>query len=380
MYRPRVLQLLFSFFVGVFVGVPAMAVPSVAPPTGGAAVSSTAAVTADTALTQGGTSAGEEGRLPSVPVLTVSAGILPTSALYALDRADEWVQRNVFTFGVRRLRASSELAHASERVAELQVLDDQGLRTPAVTEALLRDHRRALEHAARVVGDEYARGGRPVALTVAVVRTTLASVDALELLFAQEEVLSIAALREGEDLDAAVSFPARDVTPALDDIEVRVFSELFPSLAIVPEQVLRLAASEQLARQYRALERTASILRGSPQPAHVRVAAAEVFAAAQNALLQGRQHFAARQYREVFTFTREARTLHRWLRGSALLVPIGGQGENSVQHHIERILQQLASRGLLEQEELASARESAAEDVAARSRGQPPAPYPNATP
>jgi len=91
-------------------------------------------------------------------VLVVDAGVLPNSKFYFLDRFDEWMQENVFTFGVSSLRTEAALANASERVAEAQILSARGLLSSQLADRALLEWGKELFLAARVVEGQMEKG------------------------------------------------------------------------------------------------------------------------------------------------------------------------------------------------------------------------------
>lgn len=95
-------------------------------------------------------------------VLVVDAGVLPNSKFYFLDRFDEWAQENIFTFGINSLRAEAALMNASERVAEAQILNAQGLLSSRLAERSLVSWRRDLFLAANIVGNKIEKGDNPI--------------------------------------------------------------------------------------------------------------------------------------------------------------------------------------------------------------------------
>jgi hypothetical protein len=296
--------------------------------------------------------------LPPAPVLIVSAGILPTSPLSFLDRFDEGVERTIFTFGVRRLRAESALRHASERVAELQMLDAYGVRTKELTAQLVAEHGDLLEFAARSVGEEFARGGRPVVLMAHVVRTTLASVDALERLFETGEDLALLGLREGDVLGTEQRSWGRRPDDVLGVMEDRVDVALFPNTAVVPDQILRLVATEKFAAARRDLERAGSSMAPTSQGGLVLVGAEELTTSAHAALQQASALFLGGQYAEALSFTRDARMITRWLGSGRLAVSTKEllDDPEAARTRIDQLLGDLTRHGLLTIEETRSAR------------------------
>ena len=296
--------------------------------------------------------------LPPVPVLTVSAGILPTSPLAFLDRFDEWVQRTIFSFGVRRLRAESALAEAAERIAELQVLESQGLRTAELDSRLLVEHGRRLELAARLVGEEFARGGRPVLLVREVTRTTIASLDALSSLLENDEDIPSADVGEGEVLDVDVrSEDALGVFAMLRALEDRVDTALFPNPAVIPNEVFHLIVIEKLARAERDVERVQNTLPRDGSPSFV-VAGDELVRTARDALTHARTLHLSANDREALTFTREIRDIALWFQSGALEVRSADLAKDPrAAARIEWALDDLAHQGLLTTADLASARE-----------------------
>jgi len=91
-------------------------------------------------------------------VLVVDAGVLPNSKFYFLDKFDEWMQENVFTFGVSSLRAEAVLANASERVSEAQILNAQGLLSDRLADKILSGWRKGLFFSADILGSQMKNG------------------------------------------------------------------------------------------------------------------------------------------------------------------------------------------------------------------------------
>jgi hypothetical protein len=98
------------------------------------------------------------------PILVVDAGVLPNSKFYFLDRFDEWMQENVFTFGVNSLRSEAALANASERVSEAQILNAQGLLSNRLANQISLEWQKNLFLAANIAGSETEKGGNPTRL------------------------------------------------------------------------------------------------------------------------------------------------------------------------------------------------------------------------
>lgn len=233
---------------------------------------------------------GTEEALP-VPVLTVSAGTLPTSPFTFFDHFDEWVEEHVFTFGITQLRAHSLIRHAAERIAELQVLDGQGLRTPEVTMRLFDDYRHSVDGAARIVEQHYLAGRRPSLLAQDLVRTTIASTDALlPFLEAREET------EEGSDRPA--------LTPrAILGVEHRVQEALRSTPGSVPADMLTRASTEFTAAFARRLSR---LQNEQMAPAHLR----SDVASAQRLVDAARLLFAQGNPLAAFDILRELRVLY----------------------------------------------------------------------
>lgn len=97
-------------------------------------------------------------------VLVVDAGVLPNSKFYFLDRFDEWMQENIFTFGVSSLRVEAAMANASERVAEAQILNARGLLSKQLAGQILWGWRKDLFLAANIVENQTEKGSNPVHL------------------------------------------------------------------------------------------------------------------------------------------------------------------------------------------------------------------------
>lgn len=288
---------------------------------------------------------------PSVPVLTVSAGVLPTSPLAVLDRFDEWAQRNVFSFGVRRLRAQSALLAAAERVAELQVLESQGLRTAALDTRLLAEHARLLELAARLVGEEFERGGRPILLTREVTRTTIASVDALASLIEDGSAPRLTDVGEDEALtEEQLIGSGLGGLASLQKLEDRVDAALFPHPEVVPDQVLQLVVAEKLAHAERDVERVLDTLPREGSPFFV-IAGDELARASHEALAQARALHRAANDRESLAFLREVRDIVLWLRSEALAVRVDVPVDPDTIVRTEKILNTLERQGLVTSED-----------------------------
>lgn len=164
------------------------------------------------------------------PILTIDAGVLPTSPFYFLDRFDEWVQKNIFTFGIGSFRAEVFLESAAERVAELQFLNSQGTLTNEIAQKLLNNWQNDLAFSATLVGRDYMRGGRPVKLTDGILRTMFASADAIQIEFNENAVSGT------ETLSVEDNF--------LVEAEEKIVASLIPEDAAVPDAVLKMVVDD----------------------------------------------------------------------------------------------------------------------------------------
>ncbi|MDO8512565.1 MAG: hypothetical protein Q7S57_04785 [bacterium] len=164
------------------------------------------------------------------PILTIDAGVLPTSPFYFLDNFDEWVQKNVFTFGIGSFRAEVFLESAAERVAELQFLNSQGTITNEIAQKLLNSWQNDLVFAAEIVGRDYMRGGRPIKLTDGILRTMLASADAIQAEFNENVVSGTESLSLGDNF--------------LEGAEEKIVASLIPEDAPVPDAVLKMVVDD----------------------------------------------------------------------------------------------------------------------------------------
>lgn len=133
------------------------------------------------------TSAAESGG-DAMPVSTVDAGVLPTSRLYFLDLFDEWMQKNIFTFGISSFRANVFLESAEERIAELQFLNAEGTLTEKTAQELIASWRQDLIFSATIAGNEYRRGGRAINLADEITRAMFAGADAIQTEFGESTI------------------------------------------------------------------------------------------------------------------------------------------------------------------------------------------------
>lgn len=288
--------------------------------------------------------------LSPAPVLTVSAGVLPTSPLAPLDRFDEWMERTVFTFGISRLRAHAALSQAAERVAELQTLESQGLRTPEETENLLREEGRLLHDAAEIAGNDLLNGGRPVRLVLQIVRTTIASVDALETLFAESGEL--AASGDDEAPSAAPVIPH-----VLANLEDSVDGALFPESAVIPPQLLQRVAAEKIGHAARHVERTSQFVQNAP-PERMILASSPLLRASRFALVEAIALYRNGHYEEALTFARETRDIDRTLAATAVFSLDELALEPRAGERVAAAIDDLLGKGFLSLEEARDARDA----------------------
>lgn len=180
-------------------------------------------------------------QLPSRPILTASAGVLPDSNLYFLDKFDEWAQENIFSFGVSTLKVRSLLQSASERAAEVRRLEVNGQLTDKLSRELSEKMLDDLETAATLVGKQYQAGSNPVGLTKEVIRTTLASINSLENSFREAGNFF---LSDNENSNIETQLGSIQFLGVIED---RVWSELFPEDVSISPDVLKMAVQEKIA-------------------------------------------------------------------------------------------------------------------------------------
>jgi hypothetical protein len=168
----------------------------------------------------------------STPILAIDAGVLPTSPFYFLDKFDEWVQKNIFTFGINSFRAQVFMQSSAEKISELQFLNAQGMLTDKIAQKLLKAWENDLAFSASLVGEEYLHGRRPINLTDEIFRTMLASADAIQLEFNGKAIGGDDALVLSDNF--------------LDEAEKKIIASLLPENAGIPEGVLKLVSDNMV--------------------------------------------------------------------------------------------------------------------------------------
>lgn len=306
------------------------------------------------------------------PRIVAEAGVLPTSAFAFLDRLDEFLERNFFSFRIPGFRARIALAQATERIAELQELERQGQLTARRARNLLAAHKRLLAIAQRTVSRQLESGRASRGLVFLLTRTELAVADILEEL--EGEIAVEIELRKPEETPKAgpaVREEAGDFEPAEGENGQRVFDDFANLLedmteeladfekdilqdevgqgasTAVPADILRFLAEQKIAKVERDLFKAVAKIEERLAHGKIVVAEMELRSAAESSLLTARQLFAAGNYAEALSVAREAREIaHRLKSGKiafdpeALLAPRGDE-------EIERVVNDLVLEGLL---------------------------------
>ncbi len=287
-----------------------------------------------------------QSQLPSRPVLAVDAGILPGSPFYFLDNFDEWIQINIFSFGLKNFQAQMALQNASERIAELQVLDARGLRNANITRVQLERWLAKMELAASVAGNSFENGGRPVTLTNKTVRTMIGSIESVETLFRESEQIELVSADDGEQYQET----ERSDTPYrfMDIGEDRIVMQLMPQTAALPDDIVRSILLEQLARAERALEQAREILNNDEEKVHI--GGKELFELAESSMTQATVLFDNGRYLMAMDFAREVRDATRLISSEVLSVDKNFSGGPAVEvDRLATATNVLRKSGLLEE-------------------------------
>jgi len=193
-------------------------------------------------------------QLPTRPILTASAGILPNNGFYFLDKFDEWTQENIFSFGVSTLKVQSLLESASERAAEIRQLEVSGQLTDKLSRELTEKMMNSLEAAAIIVGNQYRSGSNPVKLTQNVIRTTAASINSLDNSFREAGSFFL------EDNGKSNVEAKLGSIQFLGVVEDRVWSELFPEDVVIAPDILKMAVQERIAETRSGLDQSSGLI------------------------------------------------------------------------------------------------------------------------
>jgi hypothetical protein len=287
------------------------------------------------------------------PRIVAEAGMLPTNILVFFDRLDEWVERTIFSFGLPSLRTRILLAHAAERIAELQALERAGTLTPVLTLRLLERHRQLLDRANRAVARQMERGAISPDLLLAVVRTRLAAAEVLEERAVEQrafdeldpDVPEGAADDVGEQgvrADASVADTLEETADRLVDLE-QDLGLARPKLVLAPE-VFRLIVEQKIAKAERDLLRAGQAIEERQVQGQILVAAGELQRGAEATLATARQLSLGENFPEALSFAGQARTIARRLQsGKNVVHP---DAEKSHQR-VEQILDALLADGLV---------------------------------
>lgn len=290
----------------------------------------------------------------TAPVLNVDAGVLPTSKLYFLDRFDEWAQENVFTFGIPSFRARAFLENASERVAELQFLNAQGMLKNQIANRLLDKWQRDLVRAATIVGQEYAHGRRPVSLTDGVVRTALASTDAIQSEYTENFIVGEERLFLPDDF--------------LSKAEEKTYASIFAEGVAIPEAVQRLVVEDVAIDTQRIFDETKEKANtASGEIIHVGFSA--LVKAAEENQNNARDFYEKGDFQNSLATYEDARTLLRLASSVNFAIdPAEYLDKQEFLSQLEQILMRLTVSGLVEKEQINDAGDEALVQFANRNR------------
>lgn len=315
----------------------------------------------------------------SPPVVIVGAGVLPTSALSFFDRLDEFIERNVFSFGIPALRARIALAQATERIAELQALERNGQLTSDRARSLMVESERLLLVAQHIVARQVEKGSVSADLVLRLTRTELSAADVLEELLGELEVEveleeppatpepppgeEIAEQEEGEK-EEALEEP-EDIADLLEDMAERLVDFEDAVLPVtgesqtdgVPPAILRILAEQKIAKAERDI--ASALAKVEERLAHgkVLIADTELRASAESSLLNARELFAAGNYAEALSVARRTLDVASRLKSGKIAVEPNALLSPRGEEKAERILGGLVQEGFLSAAEQAAARE-----------------------
>lgn len=305
----------------------------------------------------------------SPPEILVEPGILPSvPLLYFLDSLDEWVERNIFSFGIPSLRVRVLLGQFAERTAELQGLERAGQLTPEVLRRLVEREERNLEALNRLVSRGLARGRISAGLVLLFTRTRLAAAEAFEELREEREALRVdledevaPALdrdRSSEvvsrrmagvdpddagDTDAVVNSILREMVEKLSDVEGDLLYAR-GNVAGVPRDILYLLVEQRIGRVRRALLHAQERTSDARLSGAIIVAEMEVRSAAESSLTTALELEAEGHAFEALPLAREAAALAERLSDGSLAVR---PASRLAHQEVERVLQELVEAGVI---------------------------------
>lgn len=271
----------------------------------------------------------------SAPVLNVDAGVLPDSKFYFLDKFDEWVQKNVFTFGIKSFRAEAYLKSASERIAELQFLSAQGRMTDKIAQDLLQSWRNDLNFSASLIANDFARGGRPVRQTDTVARTLIGSIDVIQNEFA-----------EGENGDSQ-GFVLAD-NYFIDEAEKEIIFNLLREDVVVPEQVWRLVIDNLKFDAERNFERMKHQLENEKEDRVMRLGATDLLKLAEQDRSAGKNYYDAGDFQNALNSYLESESALRMAANNGLVIDLGAVIEREeLKKELDEAADRLMATGLI---------------------------------
>lgn len=279
-------------------------------------------------------------------VLIIDAGVLPVSRLYFLDKFDEWVQKNIFTFGISSFRAEAALSASAERVAELQFLNAQGMLSEKLSKMLLVNWEENISFAARLTGDEFASGRRPVLLADEIIKTALASTDAIQMEFNEN-------LTVGEQ----TIFLADNL---LSRVEARVINSVFSETAVVLEQVFRLVVEEIKTDTENTLKKIRAQITTEEKDKIIRVGSTQLLNLAEKDNEEAKVFYENNNFRNALDALTEARQALRLAVSNELVIePVVFVDEEELKNRLDEMEVILFESGLIDATDIVAERTKA---------------------